>query len=607
VPAAADPGLSTPASAEGAAGARLADGARVAIVGGGPAGSFSTFFLLQTAERIGCEVEVDVFEPRTFLDFGPKGCNMCGGIVSESLLQNLAAEGISLPPQVIMRRLDSYVLHMDVGTVRIATPLREMRIAAVHRGSGPSGCEAPVDSFDRHLLDLALGCGGNRIAERVTDVSLDNGRPLIETREGAHGPYDLMVVATGINSPALRLFEKKLPGYRPPVTTQARVCELHLGRWMIERYFGNAMHVFLLNIPRLEFAALIPKGEYVTACLLGEDVDRDLMASFLGSPEVKRCLPPHWRLPDKQCGCSPRMAIGSAPQPFGDRVVFVGDCGTTRLYKDGIGAAYRMAKAMVNTALFHGVSENDFRRHYWPACQGIIRDNGLGKLVFRATRQIQRRRPLRRGVWAMTTREQQGKTALPRMSSVLWDTFTGSATYRSVLRRSLHPAFLTRLLWETGRGVLPSRGEGDEETNTMEVTGFMGKKYHDGEVIYHQGERGDRMYVVQEGEVEIVRRQGDKEFCLSTLARGDIFGERAIFGKDARRATARAVGDVYVFTLEKDSLLSRLHEDASLAFVILQRLSRRIRDLEDSLMNKASSDWPDMDGGGTDPKTAKVS
>ena len=42
-------------------------------------------------------------------------------------------------------------------------------------------------------------------------------------------------------------------------------------------------------------------------------------------------------------------------QPFGDRVVFIGDSGTTKLYKDGIGAAYRTSKAAANTVAYWGV------------------------------------------------------------------------------------------------------------------------------------------------------------------------------------------------------------------------------------------------------------
>ena len=44
---------------------------------------------------------------------------MCGGIISETLVQTLATEGIELPPNVVQRGVDSYFLHMDVGSVKI--------------------------------------------------------------------------------------------------------------------------------------------------------------------------------------------------------------------------------------------------------------------------------------------------------------------------------------------------------------------------------------------------------------------------------------------------------------------------------------------------------
>lgn len=74
----------------------LDDGSRVAVMGGGPAGSFFSYFLLQIAHRAGLSLQLDIYEPRDFAATGPKGCNMCGGIISESLVQSLAAEGITL-------------------------------------------------------------------------------------------------------------------------------------------------------------------------------------------------------------------------------------------------------------------------------------------------------------------------------------------------------------------------------------------------------------------------------------------------------------------------------------------------------------------------------
>jgi hypothetical protein len=389
---------------------------------------------------------------------------MCGGIISESLVQCLAAEGIRLPGGVVQRGVDSYVLHMDVGNVRIETPLHEKRIAAVHRGAGPRMIQVPLKSgFDAFLLKLATDKGARVIRSRVEALSFAEGRPVIKTRDQEQA-YDLVVSAIGVNSPAAKAFENLGLPYRPPVSTRTYICELWLGRDLIQDYLGSSMHVFLLKIPRLEFAAIIPKGDYVTFCLLGRDIDKQLVEAFFTSTEVRECMPPGWTVPKDFCHCSPKLSIAAARHPFADRLVFVGDCGSTRLYKDGIGAAYRTAKAAAITAVFDGVSAQDFRRGFWPTCSRINWDNRVGKLVFAATRVIQASRSLRRGVWRMVSQEQAPSHANRRMSLVLWDLFTGSAPYTEVLLRTLHPAFIARLLREImagARGSRPGPGESD--------------------------------------------------------------------------------------------------------------------------------------------------
>ncbi|MCK4776315.1 MAG: hypothetical protein KAT30_16080, partial [Candidatus Krumholzibacteria bacterium] len=133
-------------------------------------------------------------------------------------------------------------------------------------------------------------------------------------------------------------------------------------------------------------------------------------------------------------------------RPFGDRIVIIGDSGVTRLYKDGIGAAYRTAKAAATTAVFEGISESDFERHFWPVCQSIEKDNSIGKFLFSFTELLQKRRIARGAVHRMVASEQRKSGSRRRMSMVLWDLFTGSASYREILKRTLHPAFITRLL-----------------------------------------------------------------------------------------------------------------------------------------------------------------
>ena len=213
------------------------------------------------------------------------------------------------------------------------------------------------------------------------------------------------------------------------------------------------MHVFLLDIKRLQFAAIIPKGDFVTLVMLGENLDEELVENFINTEEVKSCFPAG-KVPANICQCFPRLNEVHARRPYDDRLVFIGDAGVARLYKDGIGSAYRTAKAAANCVALHGIARSDFKRHYWRSCRSIVFDNAIGRLVFTFCHVIQKVQFLRRGVLRMTQIEQDTPGATPHMSSVLWDVFSGSAPYREVLLRALHPEFIGRLLWNLLMGIL---------------------------------------------------------------------------------------------------------------------------------------------------------
>lgn len=110
-------------------------------------------------------------------------------------------------------------------------------------------------------------------------------------------------------------------------------------------------------------------------------------------------------------------------------------------------------------------------------------------------------------------------------------------------------------------------------------TGALGKEYMDGEVIIRQGELGDCMYVVQEGQVEVIVELDDNFVQLAIRNQGDFIGEMAIFETEVRMATVRALGKVRVLTIDKKNFLRRILEDPSLAFRLVQSLSARIREL----------------------------
>lgn len=584
----------------------LDHGSRVAVIGGGPAGAFFSYFLLDMAERADLNIHVDIYEPRNFNQPGPTGCNMCGGVIYESLIQSLAVEGINLPTTVVQRGIEYNMLHMDVGSVMIQTPRHEKRIATTFRGSGPRNfVGAKEQSLDGYLLQAAIAKGARHIARRVNEVGWytppDTTDPQdrliqIKTRGAAYQTYELVAVTAGVNTAVLKHFQELDFGYRPPRTTKLLSREFYLGEETVSKLIGPVFHAFLLDIPGLDYGAVIPKGKYLTVCLLSShgDLDAAVMAQFLSDPAVKRLLPPEFSLSDQACGCGPRINVMGCDQPFGDRIVFVGDSGVSRLYKDGIGAAYRAAKIAAATAVFQGISRKAFNDHYMPFLRRMDFDNRIGKFLFRAIGQIQNMKFARRVVLRMVSAEQQGKSdAESGLSMIMWDMLTGGALYRNVLKRVLHPAFLTRFLWQNSISLFSRNGNGTNtdstittqpqfipdsqktEADTMDI-GALGKIYQDGEIIVREGEVGDCMYVVQDGFVEVIIESGDEPVQLNILGKDEFFGEMALFEHEVRTATVRAKGPVRILTVDHKNLLHRIHEDPSLAYRLMEVMSNRI-------------------------------
>lgn len=114
-------------------------------------------------------------------------------------------------------------------------------------------------------------------------------------------------------------------------------------------------------------------------------------------------------------------------------------------------------------------------------------------------------------------------------------------------------------------------------------SGQLGKSYGPGEVIIRQGELGDCMYVIQEGEVEIISRSGGREVRLAVRGKGEFVGEMALFDSEKRSAEVRALGAARLLTVDRKNLMNRVHEDPSLAYRLIQSLIRRVRELSEEV------------------------
>jgi CRP-like cAMP-binding protein len=114
-------------------------------------------------------------------------------------------------------------------------------------------------------------------------------------------------------------------------------------------------------------------------------------------------------------------------------------------------------------------------------------------------------------------------------------------------------------------------------------------KLRPGEVIFREGEPGDRMYVVLEGRVMISKYiPGAGEEALAFLERGDYFGEMALIDKQPRSADASAhSGGAVVLAIPADVLegILDIQKMSSLRLlkILCALVARRLRELDDKL------------------------
>jgi hypothetical protein len=119
--------------------------------------------------------------------------------------------------------------------------------------------------------------------------------------------------------------------------------------------------------------------------------------------------------------------------------------------------------------------------------------------------------------------------------------------------------------------------------------GALGKVYRNGEIIVRQGDAGSCMFVIQDGEVEVVRSNDGNAIRLAVLGKGDLFGEMSLLGNERRSATVLAMGEVRVMTIDKKVFLQRLQEDLTLAFRVFQTMAARIGEMNSELVGLKSA------------------
>ena len=393
--------------------AALKDGSHVAVIGGGPAGSFFAIHLLREAKQRNRQITVTLIEKKALweppqTERRARSCNYCAGGISTRLHQKLERCGIRLPDQLICQVFTHIWIHGSWKNFPLRIPPQQ-KMYSVFRGTLPDDRAAPSGGFDHFILKTAVEAGARVIAGEVLEMrQTSSAKPLliISAAKGEHETLevDFAVIATGLNfcpgkpcqeSALFKSYREINPHFVPPETRRALIFELKPGRNYLKKYMDREIYFIISGSEKLKFdhIALVPKGDYLTVALVGDCVDRaslpretgKLIASILSLRPIRNILPQITsQTAPVSCTCHPNMSFGASKEPFGHRTAVIGDAAGARLYWDGIYSAFVSAQTLAETVIARGIDKASLSSGYGPLVKWLERDIQYGKMVYQA-------------------------------------------------------------------------------------------------------------------------------------------------------------------------------------------------------------------------------
>jgi CRP-like cAMP-binding protein len=110
------------------------------------------------------------------------------------------------------------------------------------------------------------------------------------------------------------------------------------------------------------------------------------------------------------------------------------------------------------------------------------------------------------------------------------------------------------------------------------------RRYRADEVIFHQGDPGDRLHVIETGRVRIgLEAQDGREGTLTILGPGRVFGELVLLDGAPRSATAIAMDPTVTVTLDRAAFRSLVDEDPAIREAVLSGVARWLRRVTDQV------------------------
>jgi CRP/FNR family transcriptional regulator len=133
----------------------------------------------------------------------------------------------------------------------------------------------------------------------------------------------------------------------------------------------------------------------------------------------------------------------------------------------------------------------------------------------------------------------------------------------------------------------------EDDTAALLASALTTRAVVRGHVVFSEGDTGDRLFIVIEGKVKISRTANDgRENLLTVLGPGEMFGELSLFDPGSRTATATAVTESTLASLDHDDLRPLLLAQPAVAVQLLRALAQRLRRTNEAMADLVFSDVP---------------
>ena len=101
------------------------------------------------------------------------------------------------------------------------------------------------------------------------------------------------------------------------------------------------------------------------------------------------------------------------------------------------------------------------------------------------------------------------------------------------------------------------------------------RSFDDGVRLFSQGDSSDAFYIIQQGQVRVLREEGEKELELALLSAGDFFGEMGVIDNAPRSASCITKGDTTLLLIERDEFLRMMATNPSISRQVMAAVIKR--------------------------------